>query len=113
MTPLEGAFLASLKVSPSKGGGFYSRGFPKDGKWWHKRLKYILKILAQSGYIAPHEIIAAYDWTPTFYYPEDKDDPRALWLEKYNQYRQEQNRLRKQNDEFSHENTNADNADQK
>lgn len=111
LTPLEGAFLASLKVSPSKGGGFYSKGFPKDGKWWHKRLKYILKILAQSGYIAPHEILAAYDWTPTFYYPEDKDDPRAIWLEKYNQYRQEQNKLRKQNADLSPENIRTDNAD--
>lgn len=113
LTPLEGAFLASLKVSPSKGGGFYSKGFPKDGKWWHKRLKYILKILAQSGYIAPHEILAAYDWTPTFDYPEDKEDPRALWLEKYNQYRQEQNRLRKQNADSAPEKAHTNHAKDK
>ena len=86
LTPLEGAYLASLKVSPSKGGGFYKRGFPKSGSWWERRLKYILKVLAVNGYVSPLEVIAAYDWRPEFAYPDDPKDWRAEWLENYGKY---------------------------
>ena len=86
LTPLEGAFLASLKVAPSKGGRFYKNGFPKDGRWWERRQKYILKVLAENGYISPLEVIAAYDWRPQFVYPDDPKDWRSVWLEKYTAY---------------------------
>lgn len=86
LSPLEGAFLASLKVAPSKGGRFYKNGFPKDGKWWNKRLKYILKVLAENGYISVPQVLAAYTWIPSFVYPSQKDDPRAIWLDNYAKY---------------------------
>lgn len=86
LSPLEGAFLASLKVAPSKGGKFYKNGFSKDGRWWERRLKYIMKVLAENGYISPLEVIAAHDWTPQFYYPEDPNDWRRIWLERYAEY---------------------------
>ncbi|MBO4349388.1 MAG: transglycosylase domain-containing protein, partial [Proteobacteria bacterium] len=78
LTPLEGAYLASLKVSPSKGGRFYKQGFAQNGRWWHKRLRYILKVLAENGYISVPEVIAAYDWTPKFVYPSNSNDFRQI-----------------------------------
>ncbi len=86
LTPLEGAFLASLKVAPSKGGKFYKSGFSKDGRWWERRLKYIMKVLAENGYISPLEVIAAHDWTPQFFYPDDPNDRRQIWLNQYAEY---------------------------
>ncbi|MCK9466459.1 MAG: transglycosylase domain-containing protein [Thiopseudomonas sp.] len=81
LTPLQGAYLASLKVAPSKGGSFYKGGFSTK-KWWNKRMKYILKILAENGYITPAEVLAAYPWIPEFYYPDPDDsaDFRNVWL---------------------------------
>ncbi|MBQ9396317.1 MAG: transglycosylase domain-containing protein, partial [Proteobacteria bacterium] len=95
LTPLEGAFLASLKVSPSKGGRFYKSGFSQNGKWWHKRMKYIMKVLAENGYISVAEVIAANNWTPEFSYPTSPSDPRQQWLNKYGEYLQEQARKAK------------------
>lgn len=86
LTPLEGAYLASLKVAPSKGGRFYLSGFSKKA-WWNKRMKYILKILAEQGYISPAQVLAAYPWIPEFYYPDPADtgDLRNIWLKKHGQ----------------------------
>ena len=95
LTPLEGAFLASLKVSPSKGGRFYKNGFSQNGKWWHKRMKYIMKVLAENGYISVAEVIAANNWTPKFSYPTSPSDYRQQWLYKYGEYLQEQARKEK------------------
>ncbi len=86
LTPLEGAYLASLKISPSKGGRFYKFGFAQNGKWWHKRLRYILKVLSENGYISPLEAISAYNWTPEFYYPTSPSDYRQTWLRQYGEY---------------------------
>ena len=83
LTPLEGAFLASLKVSPSKGARFYKTGFPQDGRWWNKRLKYILKVLAENGYISPADVISAHNWIPEFFSPVDTNDDRKIWLDNY------------------------------
>ena len=85
LTPLEGAYLASLKVSPSKGGRFYKFGFPSSSSWWRKRFKYILRVLAENGYISPIEVLEAYDWVPKFVYPPagKSNDPRAIWLVNY------------------------------
>jgi membrane peptidoglycan carboxypeptidase len=96
LTPLEGAYLASLKVSPSKGGRFYKSGFPSSG-WWPKRMKYILKVLAENGYISPAEVLAAYPWIPQFVYPEPTDihDARNVWLRNYTEYLLEQSRQKK------------------
>ena len=96
LTPLEGAYLASLKVSPSKGGRFYKSGFPTNG-WWIKRMKYILKVLAENGYITPSEVLAAYPWIPQFVYPDPADarDPRNIWLKNYGAYLLEQARAKK------------------
>ena len=96
LTPLEGAYLASLKVSPSKGGRFYKSGFPTTG-WWPKRMKYILKTLAENGYISPAEVIAAYPWIPQFYYPEPNSaDYRNTWLKNYNNYLLEQEKKKRE-----------------
>jgi len=84
LEPLEAAFLASLKVAPVRGGKFYVRGFPKGGRWWNKRQKYILVALAQNGYLSPAEVLASYPWIPTFVYPrEGADDFRTRWLERH------------------------------
>lgn len=96
LTPLEGAYLASLKVSPSKGGRFYKSGFPKDGRWWNKRMKYILKVLAENGYISPMEVLAAYPWIPEFDYPKDEGDERQKWLENYAAYLKRESKQRRQ-----------------
>ncbi|MCL2326469.1 MAG: transglycosylase domain-containing protein [Proteobacteria bacterium] len=87
LTPLEAAYLASLKVAPSRGGRFYATGF-SDKKWWHNRMRQILKILAENGYITAGDVVAAYPWIPKFVYPppEDKRDYRNIWLENYRQY---------------------------
>lgn len=84
LTPLEGAYLASLKVAPSKGGRFYYSGF-SDKKWWNKRMRHILKILGESGYISMNDAIEAYPYKPPFVYPppEDKSDFRNIWLANY------------------------------
>ncbi len=96
LTPLEGAYLASLKVSPSKGGKFYKTGFPTSA-WWPKRMKYILKVLSENGYITPAEVLAAYPWIPKFVYPDPSDfrDYRNVWLRNYGEYLQEQARAKK------------------
>ena len=96
LTPLEGAYLASLKVSPSKGGKFYKNGFPNSA-WWPKRMKYILKVLSENGYITPAEVIAAYPWVPQFVYPDPSDfrDERNVWLRNYGEYLLEQARAKK------------------
>ena len=86
LTPLEGAFLASLKVSPSKGGRFYKFGFEQNGRWWHKRMRYIMKVLAENGYISVAEAVAAYNWTPKFVYPTRDNDYRQIWLNRYGKY---------------------------
>lgn len=88
LTPLEGAYLASLKVSPSKGGRFYKSGFPSGGGWWRKRFRYILRVLAENGYIAPIDILEAHDWVPRFVYPPPNvySDPRNIWLNRYSSY---------------------------
>lgn len=91
LTPLEGAYLASLKVSPAKGGRFYKLGFGQAG-WWHKRMRYILKVLAENGYISVPEVIAAYDWTPKFVYPSNSNDFRQIWLNQYGEYLKERAR---------------------
>ena len=85
LTPIEGAYLASLKVSPSKGGRFYKSGFPSSGGWWRKRFRYIMRVLAENGYISPLDVIAAYDWLPRFDYPSpgDTSDYRTRWLVNY------------------------------
>ena len=95
LTPLEGAFLASLKVSPSKGGRFYKTGFAQNGMWWHKRMRYILKVLAENGYISPAEAISAYNWTPEFYYPTTPGDFRQKWLNDYGEYLKEKAKQKK------------------
>lgn len=95
LTPLEGAFLASLKVSPSKGARFYKTGFPQDGRWWNKRLKYILKVLAENGYISPADVISAHNWIPEFFKPIQPKDDRKIWLDKYTEYLREKNREKK------------------
>lgn len=95
LTPLEGAFLASLKVAPSKGGRFYKNGFAQNGKWWHKRLKYIMKVLAENGYISAAEVIAANTWIPKFSYPTAPSDFRQQWLNQYNLYLKEQSKKAK------------------
>ena len=95
LTPLEGAYLASLKVSPSKGGRFYKLGFAQNGRWWHKRLRYILKVLAENGYISVPEVIAAYDWTPKFVYPSNPNDFRQIWLNQYGEYLKDRMRQKK------------------
>jgi len=96
LTPLEGAYLASLKVMPSKGGRFYKSGFPTSG-WWPKRMKYILKVLAENGYISPTEVIAAYPWIPKFVYPaaDNYSDFRNIWLRNYTNYLLEQSKQKK------------------
>ncbi|MDX9723135.1 MAG: biosynthetic peptidoglycan transglycosylase, partial [Myxococcota bacterium] len=62
LSPLQAAYLASLKVAPRHGGKFYLRGFPQGGRWWNKRQKYILVVLAENGYISPAEVLASYPW---------------------------------------------------
>ncbi len=96
LTPLEGAYLASLKVMPSKGGRFYKSGFPTSG-WWPKRMKYILKVLAENGYISASEVIAAYPWIPKFVYPnaDQYSDFRNVWLRNYSNYLIEQSKQKK------------------
>ena len=91
LTPLEGAYLASLKVSPSKGGRYYKQGFAASGRWWNKRLRYIMRVLAENGYISGIDVLSAYDWTPKFYYPpaSETGDYRNIWLSKYGNYLRE------------------------
>ena len=86
LQPLEGAFLASLKVAPSKGGRLYKNGFPGGGSWWKKRQRYILKVLAENGYISVADVIGAYDWLPRFDYPSRPGDSRYTWLRLYGEY---------------------------
>ncbi|MBQ9243707.1 MAG: transglycosylase domain-containing protein [Proteobacteria bacterium] len=86
LEPLEGAFLASLKVAPSKGGRLYKNGFPGGGGWWKKRQRYILKVLAENGYISVADVIGAYDWVPKFDYPKHPGDSRHAWLRQYGEY---------------------------
>ena len=85
LTPLEGAYLASLKVAPSKGGRYYKQGFAASGRWWNKRLRYIMRVLAENGYISGIDVLSSYDWTPKFYYPPASatSDYRNIWLSKY------------------------------
>ncbi len=99
LTPLEGAYLASLKVAPSKGGRYYKYGFAQNGRWWHKRLRYILKTLAENGYISAAEAIAAYDWTPEFVYPTSASDFRQVWLNRYGEYMRDKAKKKKANEE--------------
>ena len=91
LTPLEGAYLASLKVAPSKGGRYYKQGFANTGRWWNKRLRYIMRVLAENGYISGIDVLSAYDWTPKFYYPpaSQTSDYRNIWLSKYGNYLRE------------------------
>ena len=88
LTPLEGAYLASLKISPSKGGKYYKLGFANSGRWWNKRLRYIMRLLGETGYITGIDVLSAYDWTPKFYYPPESQssDYRNIWLNKYGNY---------------------------
>jgi hypothetical protein len=82
LSPLEAAFLASLKVAPRYGGDFYEHGFPNDKRWWAKRPREITLSLARSGYISPAELLAAHPFIPTFAYPtsDDPKDFRNQWL---------------------------------
>ncbi|MBR4984206.1 MAG: transglycosylase domain-containing protein [Proteobacteria bacterium] len=89
LEPLEGAFLASLKVAPSKGGRLYKNGFSANGSWWKKRQRYILKVLAENGYISVADVIAAYDWVPSFDYPSRPGDSRHTWLRQYGEFLKE------------------------
>jgi membrane peptidoglycan carboxypeptidase len=85
LSPLQAAYLASLKVAPRHGGKFYLRGFPQGGRWWNKRQKYILVVLAENGYISPAEVLASYPWIPQFVYPDPNDfnDFRTQWMERH------------------------------
>jgi hypothetical protein len=89
LTPLEAAFLASLKVAPRYGGSFYEGGFPNEKKWWSKRPKEIVLTLARNGYISPAEVLASYPFLPTFIYPDESDtkDFRNQWLARRRQGR--------------------------
>ncbi len=96
LTPLEGAYLASLKIKPSQGGRFYKSGFPTAG-WWPKRMKYIMKTLSENGYITAAEVLAAYPWVPQFVYPSpDKPgDFRNVWLRNFTEFLNDQARAKR------------------
>lgn len=96
LTPVEGAFLAALKISPSVGGKIYRQGGVVKDSWWHKKIRQIQDKLAENGYISVHEAIAGYPWLPEFYYPEDPEDYRNVWKKNYDDYQKEQTRLRRQ-----------------
>lgn len=95
LSPLEAGYIASLKIKPSRGGKYYTRGWPEEGRWWNKRIKKILVQLSEHGYITPVEVMAASPWTQEFDKPEpgDSGDWRAAWLE---HYRQERLRLQRE-----------------
>jgi membrane peptidoglycan carboxypeptidase len=83
LTPLEAAFFASLKTSPRHGGDFYLNKTLPHGRWYHRRQKDIMNMLADSGFISPIEVLAAYPWQPQFVYPPEsaKDDFRNRWIQ--------------------------------
>lgn len=82
LSPLEGAFIASLKTAPSKGATYYLRGFPKYRDWDNK-LQIIMAMLRDCGYISAADYEAAAPYVPEFVYPGKKtasSDFRVQWL---------------------------------
>ena len=83
LTPVEGAYLASLKIAPSKGGRCYRQKTVGPESWWHKKIRAIMNNLAENGYISVQEAIAGYPWLPEFYYSPDPHDYRNVWIKNY------------------------------
>ena len=84
LSPIEAAYLASLKSAPRFGGFFYEHGFPTGGHARNFRLRKILRRLVEYGYLEPHEAEDVAPWNVKFYRPpaRQKKDFRNAWLKR-------------------------------
>ena len=64
LTPIEGAFIASIKPKPSEGPRLARRKRFKG--WWHHRLIEVMGWLEEGGYITPLERARAFPYYPRF-----------------------------------------------
>jgi hypothetical protein len=64
LTPIEGAFLATIKPKPNAGPKLARRGRFKG--WWHHRLIEVMGWLEEGGYITPLERARAFPYYPRF-----------------------------------------------
>jgi len=64
LTPVEGAFLATIKPLPADGPRMARNG--KVDGWWHKRVVEVVEILEKEGEITPEERAGAEPWQPSF-----------------------------------------------
>lgn len=65
LTPVEGAFLATIKPKPSEGPRLARKR--KLHGWWQQRMTKVMRILEQEGEISPDEREAAYPYQPDFH----------------------------------------------
>ncbi len=64
LTPIEGAFLATIKPKPNAGPKLARKGRFKG--WWHHRLIEVMGWLEEGGYITPLERARAFPYYPRF-----------------------------------------------
>jgi len=78
LTPIEGAFIASIKPKPSEGPRLARRKRFKG--WWHHRLIEVMGWLEEGGYITPLERARAFPYYPRFRGPvlSAKAPPKAV-----------------------------------
>jgi len=64
LTPVEGAFLATIKPKPSAGPRLARQG--RFRGWWHYRVIEVMGWLEEGGFISPIERARAFPFYPTF-----------------------------------------------
>ncbi len=67
LTPLDAAFLATLKPAPLEGRVYRERGYSPDHGWWPERLQELLQRLVDFGGFLPPDDVAWYaPWVAVF-----------------------------------------------